>query len=62
MHDVVQVDFIVRRKSGGPMMLVTAISSEGPGSALMASCAWQEGSSPAQATVPLDELVSFTRI
>ena len=62
MHDVVQGDFIVRRKTVGPLMLVTAISSEGPGSALMASCEWQEGSSPARATVPLDKLVSFTRI
>lgn len=59
MHYVVQVDFIGRRKSGGPMMLVTAIRPEGPEPALMASCPWQESSSPARATVPLDELVSF---
>ena len=62
MHELVQVDFIVRRKTGGPMMLVTAISAEGPRAGHSACCEWHDDGALASAVVLLDELLSLTRI
>ena len=62
MRDIVSVDCIVRRKSGGPMMLVTAISDGGPQDGLIAVCEWPHGEGITRAFVPVDELISMTRI
>jgi uncharacterized protein YodC (DUF2158 family) len=61
MPNSVSVDCIVRRRSGGPVMLVQAISCEGPGGRLIALCEWTDVEGHAEVSVPVDELTSLTR-
>lgn len=56
MIDSIEVDCMVCRKSGGPMMLVMAVHGSEKGAGLVARCAWFDGHKLDGATIAIDQL------
>lgn len=54
MTDIIAVDSMVCRKSGGPMMLVMAVLDDG--ALPVARCAWFDGQKLEGATIAIDQL------
>jgi uncharacterized protein YodC (DUF2158 family) len=57
MHDHIAANDLVRRKTGGPAMLVLSLVAAEYGAKPMAICAWPENKRVASTAVPLDQLV-----
>lgn len=62
MPNGIEVDSMVRRMSGGPMMLVLSVDSFGPGKIMSAHCAWYEGYRLECADILVDQLRRMTII
>ena len=60
MSEVIEVDCIVRRSSGGPQMLVLAVNAAASGGRSIAQCAWFEGGSLDSAGIAIDQLTVIT--
>lgn len=56
MTDVIEIDCMVCRKSGGPMMLVMAVYESTHGAGPVARCAWFDGHELDETTIPIDQL------
>jgi len=62
MPNGIKVDSMVRRMSGGPMMLVLSVDSSGQGRTMSAHCAWYEGYRLESADILVDQLRCMTII
>jgi hypothetical protein len=52
----IAVDNLVRRATGGPVMLVLSVTEPISGEAPMAICAWPENKHVASTAVPINQL------
>ena len=57
MSENIGANDLVRRKLGGPAMLVLSLVDAGHGAMPMAICAWPENKRFARIAVPLDQLI-----
>lgn len=60
MFRTITVDCLVRRASGGPVMLVTAIVEGEHGDGPFARCTWFDVDKLASSSVPVEQLILMT--